>query len=180
MAFSDLFKVYPNRNPELRAVAKKAYEFGRNIAQEPSANLTMGILDAAVERQVEYIARTKEMVTALASRPIPDKPAVHPTNYPIDLSKPYPQFRSDIHEKDIPLNEETELIATAWMELAVGLAMSNSASIPGSMIEHDKGRALKNLDVISKYMDEFKKRPILDIPETAEPGAELRTGDENE
>lgn len=173
MAFSDLFKVYPNRNIELRAVAKKAFEFGRNIAQEPSANLTTGILDASIDRQDEYVSRMKEMVEALASRPIPDKPYVHPTDYPIDLSTPYPQFRSDIHGGETPLNEETELLAGAWMELAVGIAKSNSAAIPGSMIEHDKDRAIKNLEVIAKYMNEFRKRPILDVPETAEPGARL-------
>ena len=117
------------------------------------------------------------MVTALGSRPIPDKPAVHPTDYPIDLSEVYQQFQSDVNGNMVPLNEETELVAGAWMELAVGLAKSNSAGIPGSLIEHDQNRTLKNLDVIGKYMDEFRKRPILDVPETAEPGALLGNGD---
>lgn len=168
-----LNRLYPNRNLELRMLIKKSYEFGKNIAQEPSANLSMGVLDHAVVRQDSYVKRIKEMVEALFSKPIPDKPGIHPTTYQVDLTEKYPQFQEDVNGNMVPLNEETELLAGAWLELACGLARSQSAAIPGGLHEADKLRALNNIDVIAKYMDEFRKRPILDVPETADPGAPL-------
>ncbi len=171
-----LNRVYPNRNLELRMLIKKAYEFGKNIAQEPSANLSMGVLDHAVKRQDSYVSRIREMVTALAAKPVPDKPGIHPTTYAVDLTDRYPQFQEDVNGKMTPINEETELLAGAWLELAAGLAKSQSAAIPGGMHEADKLRAVNNIDVIAKYMDEFRKRPILDVPETADAGAPLIVG----
>lgn len=43
MAFNDVFKVYPDRNRELRAAAKSAYEFGKTVSQEPSAAHSNGL-----------------------------------------------------------------------------------------------------------------------------------------
>ena len=51
MAFEELFVIYPNKNAELRMVAKVAYEFGRNIAKEPSAAVSIGVDEHAMKRQ---------------------------------------------------------------------------------------------------------------------------------
>ena len=51
MSFEALFKKYPNRNAELRAVANAAYEFGKTIAKEPSAALSSGLDEHAIKRQ---------------------------------------------------------------------------------------------------------------------------------
>ena len=42
MALDDLHQTYPNRNNELRGVAKQMFEFGQTIAREPSAAHTNG------------------------------------------------------------------------------------------------------------------------------------------
>ncbi len=173
MAFSDLFKEYPNRNKELRMVAKKAFEFGRNVAAEPTANLSIGILDHTIARQKEYVSRTKDLVESLFNKPIPDAVATHPTDYPIDLTVLYPTFKSALGGGESPINEDSELLMEAWMELAVTLANSQSASVGGGMISHDRTRAIEQLNVLDKYLVEMEKRPILDVPETAEPGAEF-------
>ncbi len=175
MAFADLFLVYPNRNKELRMLAKKAYEFGRNVAAEPTANLSMGILDHTILRQKEYVARTRELVEALAARPIPDAVLTHPVDYDIDLTELYPTYKSALGGGDRPLNEDSQLLMEAWMELAVTVSRSQSASVGGGMINHDKARVVEQLDVLDKYLAEMEKRPILDVPETAEPGAPLET-----
>ena len=174
MAFEDLFQEYPNRNPELRMIAKMAYEFGRNIAESPSAAATIGVLDHEIKRQDQYVKRMQDLCESLHAKPIPDKPQVHATGYPINLTETYPMFQTDVAGEEVPLNEFTELIAIKWMEFAVELAMSNSASVPGGLIDHDHVRAQNNLAVLAKLMDEFRERPMLDAPETAEPGAPLK------
>lgn len=171
MSFDDMFKVYPNRNMELRAVAKTLYEFGKTIAAEPSAAHTNGLDEHALKRQYSYVTHAKAMVAALASKPLPDNPATHPTVLPIDFSVPYKTFVTDMAGNDVPLNEATQLLAEKWMQVAVEMAKSNSASMPGSLISFDSDRAANNLDVIEKLLDEVKARPFLDLPETAEPGS---------
>ncbi len=144
--FADLFKKYPNRNAELRSVAKSAYEFGKTVAQEADA--------------------------ALGS-PIPDLPATHPTGFNINLSEPYQMFVQDINGEQVPLNEQTELLAQYWMLTAVELSQSQSASMAGSLTEHDYKRAINNIGVMRKLLTEMTARPVLDLPETAVPGSEL-------
>jgi hypothetical protein len=179
MAFSDLFVQYPNRNAELRSVSKQFYEFGKTIAQEPSANNSAGLDEHALGRQRAYVDYSVSIVTALHARPIPDMPATHPLDLPIDLSEVYKQFVVDINGNSVPLNETTELLAEYWMVAAVELAKSQSASMAGALVVHDYNRAINNLEVISKYLDEIEQRPILDLPETAEPGAPLEGGGES-
>jgi hypothetical protein len=171
MAFTDLFNIYPNRNRELRSLVKTMYEFGRTISQEPSAAHTHGLDVHALHRQRSYVEHAKAMVEALNAKPIPDNPGTHPTDLPIDLSTTYTSFVSSLNGSMVPLNEATELLAESWMFTAVELAKSNSAALAGSLIEFDYKRASNNLDVITKLLDEIEARPMLDLPETAEPGS---------
>lgn len=171
MAFSELFKVYPNRNHELRSVAKQVYEFGMTIAKEPSAAHSNGLDEHALKRQRSYVEHAKKMVEALNAKPIPDKPGSHPVNFDIDLTSPYTTFTTSVNGNEIPLNEATQLLAESWMICAVELAKSQSASIAGSLVDFDYERSINNLDVISKLLDEIEDRPFLDLPETAEPGS---------
>lgn len=171
--FSDLFKIYPNRNMELRAIAKQMYEFGRTIAQEPSAAHSSGLDVHAIRRQREYVNHSKAQVTALFAKPIPDLPATHPLALPINLSVVYLQFVEDVDGASIPLNEMTEMLAESWMIAAVELAKSQSAALAGALVEFDYNRGNNNLDVIAKLLDEIEARPVLDLPETALPGAPL-------
>jgi hypothetical protein len=169
MAFVELFKVYANKNVELEAVTKQCYEFGQNIAQEPSAGMSMGLDEHALGRQRQYVARARYVVEALHARPIPDMPYTHPTRFDVDLSEEYLQFTKD----EIPINEDTEYLARQWMQLAVTLVGGQSAGIAGSLIDPDYTRAVNILAVIEQYLDEVAVRPIPDVPETAFPEAEL-------
>ena len=169
--FSELFKVYNNRNSELRTVAKTVYEFGKTIAREPSAAHSNGLDEHAIKRQRSYVEYAESMVAALAAKPIPDKPGSHPIQLPIDLSEEYITFSSDVNGSKIPLNESTQLLAESWMMVATELANSQSASLAGSLVSFDSERALNNLGVISKLLDEIEARPFLDLPETADPGS---------
>lgn len=169
MAFEELFQVYPNKNLELRAVAKTAYEFGRNIAKEPSAGMSLGLDIHAISRQRSYVQALIGQLEAFHNRPVPDMPYIHPTRFDIDLSEPYMQFTKD----GIALNEDTELLAQYWMVCAVELAASQSAGLAGSVIDADYNRIKNHLDVIAQYLDELEARSTVDIPETAFPGAPL-------
>lgn len=171
MAFNDLFKVYNNRNSELRSVCKTVYEFGKTIAREPSAAHSNGLDEHALKRQRSYVDYAKSMAEALNAKPIPDKPGSHPIDLPIDLSEKYVTFTVDVNGSQIPLNESTQLLAESWMMVATELANSQSASLAGSLVEFDYVRAANNLDVISKLLDEMEARPFLDLPETAAPGS---------
>ena len=167
MAFEDLFKIYPNKNVELRACAKVAYEFGRGIAKEPSAGSSLGLDEHAIKRQKQYIDRMRDMVDAVNGRPIPDMPYIHPNRFDCDLSSPYEQFTVD----SIALNEDTEMLAQYWMICAVELAASQSAGLAGSLIDADYERIVNHIRVIEQYVNEVTDRPTPDIPETAFPGA---------
>lgn len=171
MAFNDYFKIYPNRNAELRAVAKQVYEFGKTIAREPSSAHSNGLDEHALGRQRSYVEHAKKMVDAINAKPIPDNPASHPTNLPIDFTEAYLTFTTNVEGNEIPLNETTQLLAESWMILAVEMAKSQSASMAGSLVSFDHSRASSNLDVIAKLLDEAEERPFLDLPETAEPGS---------
>ena len=173
MAFSELFKSYPNRNMELRAISKQMYEFGKTIAREPSAAHSSGLDIHAIKRQREYVDHAQKQVAALAAKPIPDLPATHPLQYPINLEIVYTQFVEDVNGQNVPLNEMTEMLAQSWMIAAVELAKSQSASLAGALVIFDNERATNNLNVISKLLDEIEARPVLDLPETSMPGAEL-------
>ncbi len=171
MAFSDLFKVYPNRNMELRFVAKTVYEFGKTIAREPSAAHGNGLDEHALKRQKDYVARALSMVDSLHAKPVPDNPGTHPTDLPINLSEPYTTFTTNVGGSQVPLNESTQLLAEKWMQTAVELAKSQSAALAGSLVEFDFQRSRNNLEVLDKLLDEIASRPMLDLPETAEPGS---------
>ena len=171
MAFNDLFSVYPNRNPELRAVAKTFYEFGQTIAREPSAAHSNGMDEHALTRQKSYVEHALNMVEAINGKPIPDGPAVHPTDLPIDLSVLYATFVVDLGGNEVPINESTQLLAEKWLMTAVELAKSQSAAIAGSLVEFDYTRAVNNIGTISKLIAEIEERPFLDLPETAKPDA---------
>lgn len=175
MAFNDLFKVYNNRNLELRSVAKQVYEFGKTVAKESSAAHSNGLGEHALIRQKAYVDHSKKMIEAINAKPIPDNPATHPTDLPINFSEQYITFTTNVDGAEIPLNESTQLLAESWMVLAVELARSQSASQAGSLISFDHKRAINNLDVISKLLDEMEARPFQDLPETAEPGATYGT-----
>ena len=175
MAFAELFTQYSNRNLELRSVAKQAHEFGRTIAMEPSAAHSNGLDLHALKRQRSYVEHADKMIEALAAKPIPDNPASHPTQMPIDLSKAYLTFTTDVSGNQVPLNEATQLLAESWMILAVELAKSQSAAMAGALVSFDYTRAKNNVAVINKLLDEMEARPFLDLPETAEPGSSYQT-----
>ena len=171
MAINDLHQVYPNRNSELRSVAKQCFEFGQTIAREPSAAHTNGLDEHAIMRQEQYIAHARDMVESLNASPIPDLPATHPTQMPIDFSVEYIYFTEDLDGNQVPLNEATQLLAEKWFLTAVELARSNSASMAGSLVEFDYLRAVNNINSIEKLLTEIKARPFIDLPETALPGS---------
>jgi hypothetical protein len=175
MAFEDLFTNYPNKNLELRNIAKTAYEFGRNIAQEPSAGMSTGLDQHGLNRQKDWVAALSARLEAFHSKPVPDMPYVHPTRFDIDMSEPYKQFTVD----GMPINEDTQLLAEYWMVCAVELAKSQSAGMAGSIIDADYERIKNDIGVISKFIDEIENRPVVDLPETAFPGAELAVPTEN-
>lgn len=172
MAIKDLFVVYHNRNHELRTVAKMLYEFGKTIAREPSAAHSNGLDEHAITRQETYIAHARDMVDALAAKPIPDLPATHPTDMPIDFSDEYITFVEDVNGNLIPLNEATQMLAERWFLMAVEMAKSQSASLAGSLTSFDHDRANNNIDTLDKMLAEIKNRPMLDLPETAAPDSQ--------
>jgi hypothetical protein len=171
MSFNDTFKIYPNRNREMRALARTAYEFGTTIAREPSAAHSNGLDEHALKRQRSYVQHMLAMVNALAAKPLPDNPAFHPTDLPIDLSELYVTFTQSVNGDQIPLNETTMLLAESWMVIAVELAMSQSAALAGSLATFDHTRAVNNINALDKLLDEAEARPWLDLPETALPGS---------
>lgn len=171
MAINDLHLVYPNRNSELRSVAKQCFEFGQTIAREPSAAHTNGLDQHAITRQEQYIDHARSMIDSLNASPIPDLPATHPTQMPIDFSVPYVYFVEDLNGNEVPMNEATQLLAEKWLLTAVELARSNSASMAGSLVEFDHLRAVNNVNSIEKLLNEIKARPFIDLPETALPGS---------
>lgn len=178
MAINDLHLVYPNRNNELRGVAKQLFEFGQTIAREPSAAHTNGLDTHAITRQNAYLEHADKMVEALNASPIPDRPATHPTQMEIDFSVPYIYFLEDLNGNKVPMNEATQLLAESWLITAVEMARSNSASMAGSLVSFDYERAKNNIAAIRKLLVEIEARPFLDLPETALPGSEhgARTG----
>jgi len=175
MPFNDHFRVYDNRNLELRTLVKTLYEFGRTVSQSQSAAHTNGLDEHAMRRQRSYVDYAMAMLDSLNAKPIPDLPASHPTNYPIDLRTQYIYFLEDVSGNKVPLNESAQLLAEKWMIAAVELAMSNSAAMGGSLVNFDHERAVNNVETIGKLLDEIEARPFLDLPETAMPGSEYAT-----
>ena len=174
MAFNELFITYPNRNAELRSLAKQMHEFGRTVAKGQSAALNTVLDEHGLKRQRAYIEHAEKMIEAFNESPVPDMPATHPLDLEIDFSQLYQTFVKDLNGNEVPLNESTQLLAESWMFLAVGLARSQSAAIAGSILEFDYNRAINNIGVIKKLLDELEERPTLDLPETALPGAVLK------
>lgn len=164
--FDELFKVYPNRNSELRGVVKKAYEFGATVSQEQSAALSSGLGPHAITRMRAYIDRARLNVTRLAAKPVPDLPRSHPIQYPIDMTVPYNFFTTDKSGNEIPVNEDAQTLAEAWMTFCVELALSESAALGGSLFPFDEQRALNNIGVIEELLDEIENNPPLDMAET--------------
>jgi hypothetical protein len=181
MAINDLHAVYPNRNHELRSVAKQCFEFGKTIAREPSAAHSNGLDEHAIRRQESYIASAKAKIAALNARPIPDDPENHPTQMPIDLSEQYIYFTQDINGNQVPLNESTQMLAEKWLMLASSMAKCQSASLAGSLTSFDHDRAMNKVEVIEKFLEEIKQTPILDLPETSAPASDygVRSGGGN-
>ena len=172
MAINDLHLVYPNRNIGLRSCAKQCYEFGQTIAREPSAAHSNGLDEHAIGRQRQYIQKAKDVVERLHAKPIPDRPATHPTQMPIDFSEPYIYFTEDINGNSVPINEATQELAENWLTCAVEMAKSQSAAIAGSLVEFDYVRAVNNIAVIEELVEELAVRPQVDLPETALPGSD--------
>ena len=164
--FNDTFTVYPNRNSELRSLIKKAYEYGANVSQEQSAAMSSGLQVHALERQYSYVKRIRAGIERLAARPIPDLPRSHPLQYPIDMSVPYNFFTTDKSGQEIPINEDSQLLAENWMTFCVELALSESAGLAGSLLDFDRDRALNNIGTIEELLDEIKDMPPLDMAET--------------
>ena len=171
MALSELFKVYNNRNHELRTVAKTLFEFGATISQEPSAAHSNGLDMHALKRQKSYIDYAKSVVEALQAKPIPDNPGTHPLSLPVDFGKEYKTFTTDVNGNQVPLNEATQMLAEKWLITAVELVVSQSAGLAGSLVSFDYERAMNNLQTLEKMLAEIEARPFLDLPETAEPGS---------
>lgn len=171
MAINDLHQEYPNRNIGLRSAAKQCYEFGQTIAREPSAAHSNGLDTHAIGRQRQYIQKARDVVERLNARPIPDRPASHPTDMPINFTVPYIYFTENINGEEVPMNEATQELAENWLTMSVELAKSQSAGIAGSLVEFDYQRAMNNLDVLEQLVDEIEARPIIDLPETALPGS---------
>lgn len=180
MSFNELFKVYPNRNSELRSVAKLIYEFGKTVAAEMSAAHTYGVDEHTVKRQTRFLAKAKSKINALQARPLPDRQGAARVQLPIDFSEPYETFTTDMAGNAIPLNEATQLLAEQWMLCAAELATSNSAALSGSLIKADAKRALQNISVLEKLLEEMAvtldsddEDGFLDLPVTAEPGSKF-------
>ena len=165
----DLYKVYPNKNIELRMLAAKAFEYGRNTAYEQSAGMSNGVDEHCIKRQRRYVEDYVDRVESIHARPLPDLPHIHPTRFDIDLSEPYEEFTKD----GLALNEDTELLMSYWLGVAVTCASCQSAGMGGSLRDDDFERLTNQLAVISKFLDEVEKRPIPDIPETAYPASAL-------
>jgi hypothetical protein len=175
MAINDLHQIYPNRNIGLRSCAKRCFEFGQTIAREPSAAHSNGLDEHAIGRQRQYIQQARDVIERLHAKPIPDRPASHPTQMPIDFSVEYIYFTEDLNGNKVPMNETTQELAENWLVLAVELAKSQSAAIAGSLVEFDYQRAANNVDVLEQLVDEAAERPMVDLPETALPGSEHGT-----
>jgi hypothetical protein len=164
--FEELFVVYPNRNSALRALVKKAYEFGANVSQEQSAAMSSGLQEHALKRQRAYVDRIKAAVKRLAAKPIPDLPRSHPVQYAIDLSTPYKHFTTDKAGSQIPINEDSQSLSEKWMTFCVELALSESAGIAGSLLDFDEERAMNNIGVIEELLDEIADMDPLDMAES--------------
>lgn len=176
MSIKEMFRVYGNRNSEVRAIANQAYEFGKNVAQSQSAALSAGIAPDEVKRQQTYIEATKKNI-ATANDKIQDRPQTHPNQYPIDMSIEYNQFVEDTEGNLKPINEHTALLAELWLILAVELARSQSAQISGSLLKSDRIRAEANLDEIDRWLKTFEDQDILDMPETVKGSSEYGPSD---
>jgi len=148
------------------------FEFGQTIAREPSAAHTNGLDEHAIKRQQQYIDHAKDMVNRLNARPIPDRPATHPTQMEIDFSVEYIYFVENLNGNDVPMNEATQALAENWLLTACELAKSQSAALAGSLVEFDFDRATNNVEVIQQLLAEIEARPFIDLPETALPGSE--------
>ena len=164
--FEELFQVYPNRNGALRALVKKAYEFGANVSQEQSAAMSSGLQDHAMKRQRAYVERIRAGVKRLAAKPIPDLPRSHPVQYAIDMTVPYNHFTTDKSGSEIPINEDCQALSEKWMTFCVELALSESAGIAGSLLDFDEERALNNIAVIEELLDEIEDMEPLDLAES--------------
>lgn len=168
MALSELFVTYPNRNAELRSVCKTLFEYGKTIAKEPSAAYSQGLTSHAIDRQREYLAYAVNLVNAMAAKPEPDHPGTHPLSLPINFEEPYVTFTVSVNGEQTPINESTQLLAEYWLITAVELAKSQTAAHSGGMHPKDHVRAINNLAVIEKLLNEMTGRPLLDLPETAD------------
>ena len=174
-SFAELFRSYPNRNAELKAVALKLYEFGRTIAVEPSAGVTQGLDKFAIARQRSYLTQALGFADALNASPVPDRPGSHPTDFPVDLSRPYETFYQEEGENGarLPLNEHSNLLAELWMMTAVDMINSQSAALAGGLLSFDHVRAVENFKSISKLLDVIEDLAPVDLPETASAAALL-------
>ena len=171
MSLSELFVTYPNRNAELRSLCKTLFEYGKTIAREPSAAYSQGLTDHAIGRQRKYLAYAVNLVNAMAAKPEPDHTGTHPLSLPINFEEPYITFTVNTNNEQTPINESTQLLAEYWLITAVELAKSQTAAHSGGMHPSDHERAINNLSVIEKLLNEMTERPLLDLPETAEPGS---------
>lgn len=174
MSFNEMFRIYPNRNTELRTICHEVCEFGRNIAKEPSAAHSNGLDLHAIRRQRQYIEKAKRKLAAIESRPVPDAPITHDFEKPINLSDPYETFTQGVGGELVPINDACQLLQEKWMEIAVELARSQSAQLAGAIVSYDYERAINNVEVIEKMLNEIEEDPFLDLPETTSPATQTQ------
>jgi len=169
---ASLSKEYPNKNPELRRVAKYAWECAHNTVKEGSAGSTIGADEHFVKRQKEFVSGFEALLEELKSSPIPDVFGMPDTKFPIRLDDTPKMISTDVSGDEIPLNEDLQLVTIEWVTLANMLARSNSAGIRGSIIEHDYERAVNQAKVITKRINGIEKGPKPDFSATSDPGAD--------
>lgn len=168
MAFEDLWKVFNVKNSELKFVADFAHKCAVNTMREQSAGLSVGMTTHALERQATWITNCRARLAALNEHPIPDLPAVHPTEFVCDYSE-VPEIITAAGGQ--PLNSDVLAVATAWSTFFNEFCRSNSAGLAGGMLEFDYKRAEQNLDSIMQVLDSITRASSVDFPETAEPEA---------
>ena len=171
IAFNDLFGIYHLRNADLHSLACRAYEFGRNLAESPSAGLTNGFEQHTLRRQKGYVAWMLEQIAVISENPTKDMPQTHPVDFDCDLTAPYETFVTNASGVDRPINEDVNNLARQWMLLAVEIVKCNSASLSSALLDHDAERLTNNVMAIEKFLETTADAGVLDLPESTSPDA---------
>jgi hypothetical protein len=169
---ASMAKIYPNKNPELRRLALRAFECARNTIKEGAAGATVGTDPHFPVRQQGYVVNIRELLGQIVQRPIPDGFGLPDTQYPIDLSEPLTMITTDVTGAEIPLNEDLQLATIQWFTLAVQIASSDSAGWRGSANRHDTTRFTNQINVVEKLIAEIAGNSAPDFAATSDPGAD--------